>query len=69
MLDVNVVRVVIGLVIAIFLILYFVTRTKIHVFLAMIIGALAAGLLAGLPPLDVLNAIKKGFGGVFHCFL
>ena len=61
--DVNVVRVVIGLAVAIVLILYFVTRTKIHVFPAMIIGALAAGLLAGLPPADVLNSIKSGFGG------
>ncbi len=61
--DVNVIRVIIGLAVAIVLILYFVTRTKIHVFPAMIIGALAAGLLAGLPPADVLNAIKKGFGG------
>lgn len=63
MADVNVVRVVIGLVVAIGLILYLVTRTKIHVFPSMIIGALAAGLLAGLPPADVLNSIKSGFGG------
>ncbi len=61
--DVNVIRVVIGLVVAIGLILYMVTRTKIHVFPAMIIGALAAGLVAGLPSAEVLGAIKSGFGG------
>ncbi len=61
--DINVIRVVVGLVVAIVLILYLVTRTKIHVFPSMIIGALIAGLLAGLPPARVLDAIKSGFGG------
>jgi GntP family gluconate:H+ symporter len=61
--DVNVIRVIIGLVVAIGLILYFVTRTKIQVFLAMIVGSVAAGLIAGLPAAQVLAAIKSGFGG------
>ena len=61
--DANVVRVVLGLVVAIVLILLLVTRTKVHVFLAMIIGALSAGLVAGLPPAQVLSAITSGFGG------
>jgi GntP family gluconate:H+ symporter len=61
--DVNVIRVIIGLVVAIGLILYFVTRTKIQVFLAMIIGSVAAGLISGLPAAQVLAAIKSGFGG------
>jgi GntP family gluconate:H+ symporter len=49
-------------VVAIGLILYFVTKTKIHVFLAMIIGSVGAGLIAGLAGTDVLAAIKSGFG-------
>lgn len=61
--DVSVVRVVIGLIVAIVAIFYFVTRTKIQVFLAMIIGSVVAGLIAGLPPLQVISAIKSGFGG------
>lgn len=60
--DVSVIRVIIGLVVAIGLILYFVTKTKIHVFLAMIIGSVCAGLIAGLPATNVLAAIKDGFG-------
>ncbi|PKL14422.1 MAG: gluconate permease [Spirochaetae bacterium HGW-Spirochaetae-8] len=60
--DVSVVRVIIGLVVAIGLILYFVTRTKIQVFLAMIIGSVIAGLISGLPAAEVINAIKSGFG-------
>lgn len=61
--DVSVVRVVIGLAVAIFTIFFFVTRTKIQVFLAMIIGSVVAGLIAGLAPADVIAAIKSGFGG------
>ena len=61
--DVSVVRVIIGLAVAIGMILYFVTRTKIQVFLAMIIGSVAAGLIAGLPTGEVIGAIKSGFGG------
>jgi GntP family gluconate:H+ symporter len=61
--DVSVIRVIIGLVFAIGLILFFVTRTKIQVFLAMIIGSVGAGLIAGLPAAQVLAAIKSGFGG------
>jgi gluconate:H+ symporter, GntP family len=63
MADVQVIRVVIGLTIAIGLILFLVTRTKVHVFPSMIIGALAAGLVSGLPSAQVLSAIQSGFGG------
>ncbi len=63
MADVQVIRVVIGLTVAIGLILFLVTRTKVHVFPSMIIGALAAGLVSGLPSAQVLSAIQSGFGG------
>jgi GntP family gluconate:H+ symporter len=61
--DVNVVRIVIGLTIAIIAILIMVTRSKIHVFPAMIIASLLAGLIGGIPADSVISAIKKGFGG------
>ncbi|MGI5172786.1 GntP family permease [Treponema sp. OMZ 840] len=61
--DVNVLRVLIGLAISIGLIFYFVTKTKIHVFLAMIIGSVIAGLIVGLPTNKIIGAIKAGFGG------
>jgi len=61
--DVNVVRVLIGLAVSIGLIFYFVTKTKIHVFLAMIIGSVIAGLIVGLPTNSIVSAIKTGFGG------
>ena len=63
MTDVNVARVVIGLVVAMAIIIVSVTKTKIHVFPAMIIGALAAGLVAGIAPADVIANIISGFGG------
>ena len=63
MTDVNVVRIIIGLAVAIVAILIMVTRTKIHVFPAMIISSIIAGLIGGLPSAAVLNAVKQGFGG------
>ena len=63
MADVNVVRVIIGLAVAIVAILIFVTRTKVHVFPAMIISCFLAGLIGGLPSEAVIDSVKKGFGG------
>ena len=63
MTDVNVARVVIGLVVAMAIIIVTVTKTKIHVFPAMLIGAVAAGLVAGMPSADVMSNIISGFGG------
>jgi len=61
--DINIARVIIGLVVAIGLIFYCSTRTKIHVFVAMILGAVLAGLLIGLPIGSITSSIKTGFGG------
>lgn len=60
--DINVLRVLIGLAVAIGMIFFFVTKTKIHVFLAMIIGSVAAGLIIGLPTAGIIGSIKNGFG-------
>jgi GntP family gluconate:H+ symporter len=49
----------IGLVFLIFLIL----KTKVHAFLALIIGAVTIGLIAGLDTNKIADAISAGFGG------
>ncbi len=61
--DVNVARVLVGLVVAMAIIIVTVTKTKIHVFPAMLIGAVAAGIISGLPSNDVMANIISGFGG------
>jgi GntP family gluconate:H+ symporter len=61
--DINIARVIIGLVVAIGLIFYCSTRTKIHVFIAMILGSVVAGLFIGLPMSSITSSIKSGFGG------
>lgn len=61
--DINIARVIIGLVVAIGLIFYCSTRTKIHVFIAMILGSVIAGLFIGLPMSSITSSIKSGFGG------
>jgi GntP family gluconate:H+ symporter len=53
------VALVVGLAVLILLIL----KTKIHAFLALIIGAIIVGLLAGLGTAETTSAISAGFGG------
>lgn len=61
--DVNIVRVLLGLAVAIGLIFYLSSKTKIHVFVAMILGSVIAGLIVGLPINKITSSIKAGFGG------
>lgn len=56
-------QMIIGLIIGIALLIILILKTKIHAFLALIISAATTGLIGGMPPNDVLNAISKGFGG------
>lgn len=52
-----------GLVVAIGLIFYLSSKTKVHVFIAMILGSVVAGLIVGLPVNKITASIKSGFGG------
>lgn len=54
---------VIGLLIAVFVLVILVLRTRVHAFIAMLIAAAIAGLIGGLSVNDTLGAISKGFGG------
>lgn len=56
-------QMVLGLIIGMVLLIYLVTKTKIHVFLAMIISAVVIGALGGMPLADITAAIPEGFGG------
>lgn len=53
---------IIGLLIAVFVLIYLVLRTRVHAFLAMLIAASIAGVGGGLSATDTLNALAKGFG-------
>ncbi|MEZ4794247.1 MAG: gluconate:H+ symporter [Flavobacteriaceae bacterium] len=48
-----------GVAVILILILYF----RIQAFMALLIGSIVVGLLAGMPPLDIMDAIKNGMGG------
>lgn len=63
MADVSIIRVLIGLALAIGLIFYCSTKTKLHVFVAMILGSIIAGLVIGLPIDTITKSIRSGFGG------
>ena len=53
---------IIGLLIAIFVLIYLVLRTRVHAFIAMLIAASIAGICGGLSATETISAISKGFG-------
>jgi gluconate:H+ symporter, GntP family len=55
-------QMMVGLVLAIVVLIFLVVKTKVHVFLALIIAASITGLVGGMAPPDVVNAITEGFG-------
>ncbi|KKI86869.1 GntP family permease [Shouchella clausii] len=60
--EVSETQMMIGLVLAIAVLIFLVVKTKVHVFLALIIAASITGLVGGMAPPDVVNAITEGFG-------
>ena len=53
----------IGLGIGILALILMILKTKIHVFLALIIASVIVGIVGGLEPNAVVSAITSGFGG------
>ena len=51
--------VIIGIAILLFLIL----KLRIHAFIALLIGSIAVGLIAGLDANQIINTVQKGMGG------
>lgn len=56
-------QMLIGLFIGLVILILLILKTKIHVFLALIISACIIGLIGGMPANDVVTAITDGFGG------
>lgn len=56
-------QMIFGLVVGITVLVYLIIRTKIHAFLALIIASVITGLVGGMAPNAVLDAITSGFGG------
>ncbi|MDO5056585.1 MAG: gluconate:H+ symporter [Lautropia sp.] len=53
---------IVGLLIAVFVLIYLVLRTRVHAFLAMLIAASIAGMCGGMSATDTLTTLTKGFG-------
>ncbi|WP_339212964.1 gluconate:H+ symporter [Ornithinibacillus sp. FSL M8-0202] len=60
--EVSGVQMIIGLIIGIALLIFFVLKTKIHAFLALLIAASITGIIGGMRPTDVVSTITSGFG-------
>jgi GntP family gluconate:H+ symporter len=55
---------VVLLVLAIVFIIVATTRLGLHPFLALLLAAMGFGLLAGMPPNEVVASVNQGFGGI-----
>jgi len=64
LMDVNVsgTQMIIGLAIGILALILMILKTKIHVFLALIIASVIVGIVGGLDPIATVSAITTGFG-------
>jgi gluconate:H+ symporter, GntP family len=61
--DINLMQMLFGLIVAITVLVFLVLRTRVHAFPALIIAALIAGTVGGYGVMETLDSIKKGFGG------
>ena len=55
-------QLIFGLALAIFILIFLVVKTKVHAVIALVLTASIAGLVGGMMPADVINAITTGFG-------
>ena len=55
-------RMALGLALGLVILVLMITKTKIHVFLAVIICSIFIGLFGGMGQEDVIASITKGFG-------
>ena len=55
-------QMILGMIVGIILLVFLILKTKFHTFLALIISAIVIGLVGGMPPEEVINAITAGFG-------
>lgn len=53
---------IIGLVVAVFTLIYLALRTRVHILIAMLIAAAIAGLTGGLSASETVSSISGGFG-------
>lgn len=53
---------IVGLIVAVFVLIFLVLSTRVHALLAMLIAASLAGIIGGLNATDTVKAITSGFG-------
>lgn len=56
-------QLVVALLIGLALVLFFIIRTKIQAFPALLISAIVIGLIAGMPAGEIIKSVSSGFGG------
>ena len=62
MTDVSTTQMIVGLVIGIALLIFLVLKTRIHVFVSLLIAAVLTGVIGVMSPTDTIETISAGFG-------
>lgn len=62
MTDVSTTQMIVGLVIGIALLIFLVLKTRIHVFVSLLIAGIFTGVVGGMSPTDTIETISAGFG-------
>ena len=55
-------QMLLGLVIGIALMIFLVSKTKVHTFIALLLAAIVTGLIGGMAPSGIISAVQDGFG-------
>ncbi len=55
-------RMLLGLLLGIAVMIYLVSKTKVHTFIALMIAAIITGVIGGMPLTEIVDAMESGFG-------
>ncbi|WP_028983371.1 GntP family permease [Sporolactobacillus terrae] len=55
-------QMILALIVALIILIYLLVKSRLNPFVSLIIGALLTGILGGMDPMKVIDAIKTGFG-------
>ena len=66
-------RLVLAAVIGLILLLVLIIKFKVHAMISILVGAIAIGLIAGMPLTSIVDSVNEGIGntleGIALCFL
>ncbi|MEN8125294.1 MAG: gluconate:H+ symporter [Bacteroidota bacterium] len=56
-------KLLLAVLIGIAVLLFLILKLKLHAFISLLIASISVGIIAGMPPLEIMNTVKEGMGG------